>query len=673
MSLLGNLLTDVYDRESRATLSLFVADGGLAALQRCLRAPEPTNLFACATLQNVTSLDPFDTCAKLREQGCAADLLTLVSSSDETVSSYATAVLANLRAYDPFAEDDDEVEEAIRMRRLSAIVEQMRTGKAVATVQGAAIRWVRRRHVEMQADKDKAALEAALRDAPPFSARAVEEAEVTRSVAERGVSAFVTASSDSIADALAAIRATAEVAFGADASAIGAAVRDGGAIPHLVACIGSSDSDVQHSAMSLLGNLLTDVYDRESRATLALFVAAGGLAALQRCLRAPEPTNLFACAALQNVTSLDPFDTCAKLREQGCAADLRSLVCSSDQTVSSYATAVLANLRAYDPFSESDEAVEEAIRKRRLAALVEQMRTGKAVASVQAAALRWIRRRREILSSMREQGKDEVRGAVPSAASDVTQARTAVPSPAPTDGPSSGVSHGLPLPALLPAPPPPLQLGIDEAEATRPTLVDELKDTVVDGMVDSGVLEKLLYKWVERLDGASEDTAVALCEELRASGAVAVISNLLTHESAKIYQLAIYLVGNLASEAFDPHASLSKRELKQAGAFELLLHHLFSTDDVTLLMTLCAIQNMCMEIEYVDALKKAGGIKRLRIIVSLANPQLLPFAQGCLDNVRLVYSLQTMQQKVLMSKAEATQVLDGFVRRRRARQAAANK
>jgi hypothetical protein len=253
--------------------------------------------------------------------------------------------------------------------------------------------------VKMQAEKDKAALEAALRDAPPFSARAVEKAEVTRSVAEQGVSAFVTAPSDSIADALEALRATAEVAYGADASAIGAAIRDGGAIPHLVACIGSSDSDVQHSAMSLLGNLLTDVYDRESRATLALFVAAGGLAALQRCLRAPEPTNLYACAALQNVTSLDPFDTCAKLREQGCAADLLTLVSSSDETVSSYATAVLANLRAYDPFAEDDDEVEEAIRMRRLAAIVEQMRTGKAVAAVQGAAIRWIRwvRRRQAL------------------------------------------------------------------------------------------------------------------------------------------------------------------------------------------------------------------------------------------------------------------------------------
>jgi hypothetical protein len=253
--------------------------------------------------------------------------------------------------------------------------------------------------VKMQAEKDKAALEAALRDAPPFSARAVEKAEVTRSVAEQGVSAFVTAPSDSIADALEALRATAEVAYGADASAIGAAIRDGGAIPHLVACIGSSDSDVQHSAMSLLGNLLTDVYDRESRATLALFVAAGGLAALQRCLLAPEPTNLYACAALQNVTSLDPFDTCAKLREQGCAADLLTLVSSSDETVSSYATAVLANLRAYDPFAEDDDEVEEAIRMRRLAAIVEQMRTGKAVAAVQGAAIRWIRwvRRRQAL------------------------------------------------------------------------------------------------------------------------------------------------------------------------------------------------------------------------------------------------------------------------------------
>jgi hypothetical protein len=253
--------------------------------------------------------------------------------------------------------------------------------------------------VKMQAEKDKAALEAALRDAPPFSARAVEKAEVTRSVAEQGVSAFVSAPSDSIADALEALRATAEVAYGADASAIGAAIRDGGAIPHLVACIGSSDSDVQHSAMSLLGNLLTDVYDRESRATLALFVAAGGLAALQCCLRAPEPTNLYACAALQNVTSLDPFDTCAKLREQGCAADLLTLVSSSDETVSSYATAVLANLRAYDPFAEDDDEVEEAIRMRRLAAIVEQMRTGKAVAAVQGAAIRWIRwvRRRQAL------------------------------------------------------------------------------------------------------------------------------------------------------------------------------------------------------------------------------------------------------------------------------------
>jgi len=148
--------------------------------------------------------------------------------------------------------------------------------------------------VKMQAEKDKAALEAALRDAPPFSARAVEKAEVTRSVAEQGVSAFVTAPSDSIADALEALRATAEVAYGADASAIGAAIRDGGAIPHLVACIGSSDSDVQHSAMSLLGNLLSDVYDRESRATLAIFVAdgGGGAAALLACARAHESVRV---------------------------------------------------------------------------------------------------------------------------------------------------------------------------------------------------------------------------------------------------------------------------------------------------------------------------------------------------------------------------------------------
>ena len=39
--------------------------------------------------------------------------------------------------------------------------------------------------------------------------------------------------------------------------------------------------EVQSTAMSVLGNLLTDVFDPEARRTLELFIAADGLTSLQ--------------------------------------------------------------------------------------------------------------------------------------------------------------------------------------------------------------------------------------------------------------------------------------------------------------------------------------------------------------------------------------------------------
>ena len=169
------------------------------------------------------------------------------------------------------------------------------------------------------------------------------------------------------------------------------------------------------------------------------------------------------------------------------------------------------------------------------------------------------------------------------------------------------------------------------------------------------MLRDLSARW----DEAEGDSAAALCAKLRAIGAVPVICNLLAHETAQVHQLAIYFVGNLAAVAVDPQADLSKRELKQAGAFGHLLRHLFSTDKATLLLALCAIQNVCVEIEYVDRLKAAGGMERLQHIVGMADPQLCQFAQGCLDNVRTVVAINAMQQmqpNFLRTRTEAEEV-----------------
>jgi hypothetical protein len=209
------------------------------------------------------------------------------------------------------------------------------------------------------------------------------------------------------------------------------------------------------------------------------------------------------------------------------------------------------------------------------------------------------------------------------------------------------------------------------------TLVDQLKTA------EGAALQKLLYALAELLDKASEDTSDALCAELRGMGAVAVISKLLTHEAKQIHQLAISIIGNLASTALDPQAGLSNGLLKQAGAFDHLLRHLLTTkDDTTLLYALIAIQNMCVEIEYVNKLKAAGGIKRLQHIVGQTDPQLRQFAQCCLDNARTVVVIDAMQKAsrtqrmtkidYMTTRDEAGKYLaDAYVRRWRARRATA--
>jgi len=233
-------------------------------------------------------------------------------------------------------------------------------------------------------------------DEVPWTPAAVASAELTLSTAEKLVAAVVLASDEDVRlSALDELRQFTNDAYGADAAAIGAAVRAGGAMAVLVSCVDSSSSDLQQTVLSLLGNLLTDVFDRHARKSLALFVEAGGLAALQAGLRADYPVNLFATATLQNITSLDAFETCARLREQKCADELIAMMHATDDAVmKSYVTAVLANLRAQDPEPKSNPAIEEAIRMRRLASIVEMMQTGKAVSTVHRLASRWLVRHR---------------------------------------------------------------------------------------------------------------------------------------------------------------------------------------------------------------------------------------------------------------------------------------
>eukprot|EP00966_Prymnesium_polylepis_P104471 2419561-Prymnesium_polylepis.1 len=104
-------------------------------------------------------------------------------------------------------------------------------------------------------------------------------------------------------------------AFGDAAKVLSERLRAAGGVEVLVKLLDDPVADVQQCAMSVLGNLLTNIFEPNATESLALFDAAGGLNKLVAQLDLEYPHNLYAAACMQNVTALDPERVCEKLKE----------------------------------------------------------------------------------------------------------------------------------------------------------------------------------------------------------------------------------------------------------------------------------------------------------------------------------------------------------------------
>lgn len=215
------------------------------------------------------------------------------------------------------------------------------------------------------------------------------------------------ADEDARALALYAVCAAAGDAYGPKAEELAKALRDCGTIAVLTKCIDSESSELQQLAMSTLGNLLTDVFDPNARETLTLFLQAGGLKRLRRKLKSDYPVCVFAAAVLQNLTSLDPFDVCERLRAQGCERDLKEMRDKhDDEIVADYVLAVLANLRITDPDAGSDPELDEAIRQRRIASVARSIMVSRAIAIINSRARQMLQRARARLVTLKVSFED---------------------------------------------------------------------------------------------------------------------------------------------------------------------------------------------------------------------------------------------------------------------------
>ena len=143
------------------------------------------------------------------------------------------------------------------------------------------------------------------------------------------------------------------------------------------------------------------------------------------------------------------------------------------------------------------------------------------------------------------------------------------------------------------------------------SVLPSLASALAGGTDDERV--EALGQLAQVVDTSFGDDAVQVGGYLREHGVLKSLVWLLEHSDAvAIQQTTLLILGNLASDAVDASSTLTKVRLKELGAFEALLPHLFSDVWLTLVYALGAVQNMCTDVEYVEVMQDTGVVARLQ-------------------------------------------------------------
>lgn len=137
------------------------------------------------------------------------------------------------------------------------------------------------------------------------------------------------------------------------------------------------------------------------------------------------------------------------------------------------------------------------------------------------------------------------------------------------------------------------------------------------------------------IDEATAEEAESLGACMRDFGALEALVMLLDRPCTE--QDALRIIGNLASNAVDPHAATTKRLLFEMGVFEKVLERIWSTTSATVIYALGGVQNMCARREYALHMQRTGADVRLRELLNEGtNQSARHFATGCLSNMEAV-------------------------------------
>ena len=153
----------------------------------------------------------------------------------------------------------------------------------------------------------------------------------------------------------------------------------------------------------------------------------------------------------------------------------------------------------------------------------------------------------------------------------------------------------------------------------------------------------------ELVERSYSDDAELIGAYIRESGGIELLVELLADPEPSVHQKALMVLGNLLSDGFDPHSWRTKQALyeqaneeeeEQEEALTLgeqLAHHLVAHLDSaswpTQMYAAALVQNAAQHRMFAKSFVDAGGLKRLRKLLSSTQPVVVRFAAGGLKNI----------------------------------------
>ena len=166
----------------------------------------------------------------------------------------------------------------------------------------------------------------------------------------------------------------------------------------------------------------------------------------------------------------------------------------------------------------------------------------------------------------------------------------------------------------------------DELREVEGLLSDELEDRI-DALEDVAGL----------LDDAVGARATQIGAAMRTRGALRPMLELLDDDDVYAQQAALQVLGNLASDAVDPHSRRTKEAVLGLGLFDRVLAHLHNEKGATRVLALGAVQNLCVLPAFAVLLDAAGVAPKLRELAATrsrdAPANQAHYARGCLANM----------------------------------------